>query len=189
VQPSCSAFPSLKNLAMQTLGLTRIAALDRYRMTGWDRTTEARVDVISGAAMFVRGAAMEEVGLLDEAFFSTARKPIGATASPGGVGVALCPDPRDHAFRRRCGGQAEPQARRADDAGHHAAAPQAWGAGRWADLFRDPCGAQRLARGAVGALSLLGNSGAPPARGTFARVVADLPQGMADSGGAGMKVL
>jgi GT2 family glycosyltransferase len=69
VQPSSSAFPSLKNLAMQTLGLTRIRRLDRYRMTGWDRTTEARVEVISGAAMFVRHAAMEEVGLLDEAFF------------------------------------------------------------------------------------------------------------------------
>jgi GT2 family glycosyltransferase len=69
VQPSSSAFPSLKHLAMQTLGLTRIRWLDSYRMTGWDRTTEARVEVISGAAMFVRRAAMEEVGLLDEAFF------------------------------------------------------------------------------------------------------------------------
>lgn len=69
VQPSCSAFPSLRFLAMQTLGLTRIAALDTYRMTGWDRASERRVDVISGAAMFVRRAAMEEVGLLDEAFF------------------------------------------------------------------------------------------------------------------------
>jgi hypothetical protein len=38
-------------------------------MTGWDRMSERRVDVISGAAMFVRRAAMEEVGLLDEAFF------------------------------------------------------------------------------------------------------------------------
>lgn len=69
VQPSCSAFPSLGHLAMQTLGLTRIARFDHYRMTGWDRTTERRVEVISGAAMFVRRAAMEEVGLLDEAFF------------------------------------------------------------------------------------------------------------------------
>jgi GT2 family glycosyltransferase len=69
VQPSCSAFPSLAFLAMQTLGLTRIAALDAYRMTGWDRMSERQVDVISGAAMFVRRAAMEAVGLLDEAFF------------------------------------------------------------------------------------------------------------------------
>ncbi len=69
VQPSCSAFPSLRNLAMQTFGLTRIARLDRYRMTGWDRMSERRVEVISGAAMFVRRAAMARVGLLDEAFF------------------------------------------------------------------------------------------------------------------------
>ncbi|MEP2530370.1 glycosyltransferase family 2 protein [Shimia sp.] len=69
VQASCSAFPSLGNLTMQTLGLTKFAHWDRYRMTGWDRQTERNVDVISGAAMFVRRTAMEEVGLLDEAFF------------------------------------------------------------------------------------------------------------------------
>lgn len=69
VQVSCSAFPSLRRLAMQTLGLTRVARWDSYRMTGWDRTSERKVDVISGAAMFVRRAAMQEVGLLDEAFF------------------------------------------------------------------------------------------------------------------------
>ena len=69
VQPSCSAFPSLAHLAMQTLGLTRFAKLDAYRMTGWDRSSERHVDVISGAAMFVRATAMQEVGHLDEAFF------------------------------------------------------------------------------------------------------------------------
>jgi len=69
VQPSCSAFPSLRHLAMQTMGLTRFSKWDAYRMTGWDRTTERHVDVISGAAMFVRTAAMRQVGLLDEAFF------------------------------------------------------------------------------------------------------------------------
>ncbi|KIC19922.1 glycosyltransferase family 2 protein [Leisingera sp. ANG-Vp] len=69
VQPSCSAFPSLKHLTMQALGLTRIARWDSYRMTGWDRSSELNVDVISGAAMFVRRKAIEEVGLLDETFF------------------------------------------------------------------------------------------------------------------------
>lgn len=69
IQPSCSAFPSLKFLTMQALGLTKLTRLDSYRMTGWDRSTERQVDVISGAAMFVRRAAMEQVGLLDEAFF------------------------------------------------------------------------------------------------------------------------
>lgn len=69
VQPSCSAFPSLRHLTMQALGLTRIARWDSYRMTGWDRSSERAVEVISGAAMFVRRAAMDQVGLLDEAFF------------------------------------------------------------------------------------------------------------------------
>ena len=69
IQASCSAFPSLKHLSMQALGLTKIGALDSYRMTGWDRSSERNVDVISGAAMVVRRSAMEEVGLLDEAFF------------------------------------------------------------------------------------------------------------------------
>jgi GT2 family glycosyltransferase len=68
-QPSCSAFPSLRNLTLQLLGVTRVARLDGYRLTGWDRSAERRVDVVSGAAMFVRRTAMEEVGLLDEAFF------------------------------------------------------------------------------------------------------------------------
>jgi GT2 family glycosyltransferase len=69
LQPSCSSFPSLRNLTLQLLGVTRIARLDGYRLTGWDRGTARRVDVVSGAAMFVRRAAMEEVGLLDESFF------------------------------------------------------------------------------------------------------------------------
>ena len=68
LQPSCSAFPSLRSLTMQLIGITRIARWDSYRMTGWDRSEERSVDVISGAAMFVRGNAMAEVGLLDESF-------------------------------------------------------------------------------------------------------------------------
>jgi GT2 family glycosyltransferase len=68
-QHSCSSFPTLRNLALQLFGVTRIARLDGYRLTGWDRSVERRVDVVSGAAMFVRRAAIGEVGLLDEAFF------------------------------------------------------------------------------------------------------------------------
>lgn len=68
VQPSCSTFPSLRSLTMQLVGITRIARWDSYRMTGWDWSQERSVEVISGAAMFVRGNAMEEVGLLDENF-------------------------------------------------------------------------------------------------------------------------
>ncbi len=69
VQPSSTAYPSLRHLMAQTLGLTRFKALDSYRMTGWDRRDFRRVEVISGCAMLVRRAAMDKVGLLDEGFF------------------------------------------------------------------------------------------------------------------------
>lgn len=41
----------------------------RYTMAAWDRTTEREVDWVSGGAMLLRRAALEEVGLFDEAFF------------------------------------------------------------------------------------------------------------------------
>jgi GT2 family glycosyltransferase len=69
MQVSTSAFPSLGMLGLQTLGLTRLAAFDRYRMTRWERREARRVEVVSGCAMFVRGAALREVGPLDESFF------------------------------------------------------------------------------------------------------------------------
>jgi len=69
VQPSSTAYPSLRHLLAQTLGLTRIKALDSYRMAGWDRRDFRRVEVISGCAMLVRRAAMAKVGLLDSGFF------------------------------------------------------------------------------------------------------------------------
>ena len=69
VQASATNYPSLGRLLGQTLGLNRIAALDGYRMSGWDRQSQRSVEVISGCAMLVRRAAMEQVGLLDAAFF------------------------------------------------------------------------------------------------------------------------
>lgn len=41
----------------------------RYRLAGWDRSTEREVDWISGSAFLVRREALEEIGLLDERFF------------------------------------------------------------------------------------------------------------------------
>lgn len=69
MQISSTRFPTLRNLALQMLGLTRLAAFDVYRMERWDRRDVAEVEVISGCAMFVRGAALRQVGLLDDAFF------------------------------------------------------------------------------------------------------------------------
>ena len=69
IQASCSSFPSLGFLALQTMGITHVPRWDNYRMTGWDRACERKVQVISGAAMFVRQSAMKDVGYLDETFF------------------------------------------------------------------------------------------------------------------------
>jgi len=72
LQITCSRWPSLLYLALQTSGLCKLpgpAFLDRYRMTRWDRTDARQVDVVSGCYMLVRRTAMEQVGLLDEAFF------------------------------------------------------------------------------------------------------------------------
>jgi GT2 family glycosyltransferase len=71
LQITCSGYPSLLNLGLQASGLTRLpgAFFDRYQMRRWDRRDTRAVDVVSGCCMFVRRAAMEKVGLLDEAFF------------------------------------------------------------------------------------------------------------------------
>jgi hypothetical protein len=69
VQVSSTAFPTLGMLTLQTLGLTRFAKFDSYRMTGWERRNERKVEVISGCSMFVRREAMDQVGLLYDGFF------------------------------------------------------------------------------------------------------------------------
>lgn len=69
VQASATSYPSLRRLVGQTLGLNRIPALDGYLMSGWDRRGLRQVEIISGCAMLVRRAAMDQVGMLDDAFF------------------------------------------------------------------------------------------------------------------------
>ena len=84
------------------VGPTRVARLDSYRMTGWDRATERRVDVISGAAMFVRRAAMEEVGLLDEAFFFYGEETDWCHRfARAGWELVFRADPGDHPLRQK----------------------------------------------------------------------------------------
>jgi N-acetylglucosaminyl-diphospho-decaprenol L-rhamnosyltransferase len=41
----------------------------RYRIAGWDRSSEREVEWISGSAFLVRREALDQVGLLDERFF------------------------------------------------------------------------------------------------------------------------
>lgn len=72
MQPTCSRFPSLLNLFLQTTGLDRLPwppFLGRYLMKDWQRDDERDVDNVTGCYMLVRHEAMDQVGLLDETFF------------------------------------------------------------------------------------------------------------------------
>jgi GT2 family glycosyltransferase len=73
IQRTGMAFPSAWNLALTMSGLSR--AFSRSRLFGapelgwWDRKDERDLDVISGMFMLIRRAALDQVGLLDEAYF------------------------------------------------------------------------------------------------------------------------
>jgi len=73
IQRTCFRFPSALNAL---LAASRLAALfprsrffAREWMPWWDRTTEREVDVVSGMYMLVPRSVVDEIGVLDEAFF------------------------------------------------------------------------------------------------------------------------
>lgn len=71
VQRSCWRFPTLQRALYDALLLPRlfprVAAFDDYH--GWPHNRERQVDFVIGAALLVRKAAVDGVGLLDEDFF------------------------------------------------------------------------------------------------------------------------
>ncbi len=73
VQRTCFRFPSPLNTLMWVSGA--LAWFPRSRVAGraaygpWNRQDEREVDVVSGMFMFVRRQAIEQVGLMDEAYF------------------------------------------------------------------------------------------------------------------------
>ena len=72
MQPTCFMVPSLLNLTLMTLGLSRLRTPEffgRERMAGWERDSEREVQVVTGCYMMVRREAMDEVGWLDDSFF------------------------------------------------------------------------------------------------------------------------
>jgi len=75
-QATCFRDPGLLDLALLATGLHRLRRpawlarlAGRQRMAGWARDDERDVDVVTGCHMLVRRAAMDEVGVLDEAYF------------------------------------------------------------------------------------------------------------------------
>jgi len=73
LQVSCAELPSLRNLLMQALFLNEIfptSGFCRTRfMTDFDHNVGRDVEVLSGCFLVARREALDEVGLLDEAFF------------------------------------------------------------------------------------------------------------------------
>jgi GT2 family glycosyltransferase len=71
LQLSCRRFPTLLAVFLRALRLDRLcpAAVNRYLMRDADHATALTVDWAIGACLLLRRAALEEVGLLDEAFF------------------------------------------------------------------------------------------------------------------------
>jgi GT2 family glycosyltransferase len=73
VQMTCFQFPSLLNLLLRTLGLSRAFKHNRFfgrgDMRWWNRDSEREVDVVSGMFMLVRSDAVRAVGMMDEDYF------------------------------------------------------------------------------------------------------------------------
>jgi GT2 family glycosyltransferase len=73
IQRTCFAFPSVSGLLMQKMGLRclfpRSHAFGWIDYGWWDRETQMDVDVVSGMFMLVRREAINQVGLMDEAYF------------------------------------------------------------------------------------------------------------------------
>lgn len=73
LQPSCFMYPSLLNLFLLTTYLSRLFKRSRFfgreRMTWWNRTDERTVEVVTGCFMLIKRQVIEDIGLLDEAFF------------------------------------------------------------------------------------------------------------------------
>jgi N-acetylglucosaminyl-diphospho-decaprenol L-rhamnosyltransferase len=73
ISPSCFQTPRLMDFVAQDLALAaRFPGWKwprRYRMTDWDYASPRRVDAATGACLFLRRAALRDVGPFDERFF------------------------------------------------------------------------------------------------------------------------
>jgi GT2 family glycosyltransferase len=73
IQRTCFSDPNLLDFVIVEFGLLRLARwfpfFGRSWYTNWDRQSEREVDVVSGMFMLVPHSVMDQVGLLDDAFF------------------------------------------------------------------------------------------------------------------------
>jgi GT2 family glycosyltransferase len=73
LQRSCRGFPSVWNMFCRALALDSIfknfKVFTGYALHHWSQENLSEVDILSGCFWLIRKRALEEVGLLDEAFF------------------------------------------------------------------------------------------------------------------------
>lgn len=73
LQRSCRGFPSLWNMSCRAAALDtifpRVEAFTGYAMTHWPHDSVRKVDILSGCFWLARREAVDQVGMLDEAFF------------------------------------------------------------------------------------------------------------------------
>jgi GT2 family glycosyltransferase len=69
LQTSCYPFPTLAREAWRLFHLDRLKTYGVYDMEHWDASTPRSVDVLQGASLFLRRAALDQVGLFDPDYF------------------------------------------------------------------------------------------------------------------------
>jgi len=73
LQPTCFLYPSPLNLLLSMSYLSKLFPRNRFfgreTLSWWDRSDTRPVDVVTGCFMFVRKAAIDQVGLMDEQYF------------------------------------------------------------------------------------------------------------------------
>jgi GT2 family glycosyltransferase len=69
LQTSCSPAPTVGRELWRLLHLDRLYPLAQYPMQRWSRVEPRPVDVVQGASLLLRRAALEQIGPLDETYF------------------------------------------------------------------------------------------------------------------------
>jgi len=69
LQASCHPEPTLSREFWRLTHLDIIQEYGDYDMSDWNWETPRKVDVVQGASLILRGATLEEIGLLDEDYF------------------------------------------------------------------------------------------------------------------------